>query len=319
MDTVILPSVANFKAEAGAFEQDIASVCSGTIDATGVNTLQQGWKDLATAWAALEPYNFGPLNDDVISPRYTFVNSYRIRGTDYSASVRTNLQNQMANNDAINFSSLNFNLVGLLALEVLSYETIETTPSTAAADLVAELNKSSRKCELLAGYAGEITSQANYFSDGWNTDYSYNAVSQGKAFKDIYPTDAALADGSEPIVKLLVTMQSHMDYMKQRNVLSRTAQISDYSYELATAALESVEKSFEGTGSVDSLVQQMVDNGFNGDAQTVRANMSSAKQALTNNNQAEFEIYSGILDGNFKREIPDALGVTLGINFSDGD
>jgi hypothetical protein len=47
--------------------------------------------------------------------------------------------------------------------------------------------------------------------------------------------------------------------------------------------------------------------------------MSSAKQALTNNNQAEFEIYSGILDGNFKREIPDALGVTLGINFSDGD
>jgi hypothetical protein len=26
-----------------------------------------------------------------------------------------------------------------------------------------------------------------------------------------------------------------------------------------------------------------------------------------------------LLDGNFKREIPDGLAVELGINFSDGD
>ena len=43
-----------------------------------------------------------------------FINSYRLRGTDYTNTVRSDIRSRMASSDTYDFSKLNFNLGGFI-------------------------------------------------------------------------------------------------------------------------------------------------------------------------------------------------------------
>lgn len=62
-----------------------------------------------------------------------------------------------------------------------------------------------------------------------------------------------------------------------------------------------------------------MDNGYDTNITTLKENMEFFKQSITEKNTVNFKGISGDLDGNFKRELPDALGAELGLNFTDGD
>lgn len=308
----ILPDVKQFVQSATAFETSAQAFCNN-IDTANLATVQSNWKTLSEDWSRVEQFNFGPFNDDLFDGKYQFINSYRLRGTNYTSTVRADIKNRMASNDTYDFSNLNFNLVGLLALEVMVFETTDATPKTANADIVADFTANPRKCYLLNGMATLMKDNAVYIDNGWNQQH----LATGKAYKDIYLT-GKLDDGSESLTTLLVKVQEHLDYIKKRNVLSATAKLSQHAYANAQANIDAIDKLMTGT-TENSFYAYMTAAGHQAAVDTVKANIASAKQALLDKDQASYEAAIGLLDGNFKREIPTALAVSLGLNFSDGD
>jgi len=145
-------------------------------------------------------------------------------------------------------------------------------------------------------------------------------IDEDEDFKDIF-LSGTWPDDSDSQEELLKSMQAHLDYMKRRHVLSRTAQISQTSYDATQNALEAIENLMEGVvGSEVSYFNIMIANGYSTYVDTVRGNFSDAKQALVEKDQPSFEAAVGLLDGNFKREIPLALQVDVGLgSISDGD
>lgn len=308
----ILPSVEAFLTNAKAFEASTNSFCSATSSDKLV-TVQAGWKQLSASWNSIELFTFGPINDDLFTPAIDFINSYRKRGTNYIETNRDFISNNMTSNDTINFDTLNFNKTGLLMLELLAFETSDDTHSTDNAAILAEYNGNDRKCYMLEGFADQITRHAQYISDGWNVEFK----SSGQPYKDIY-LSGTLEDGSESLATLLTKVQEELDYIKKRHVVTTVAQISQTSWENAQANIDAIDLMMEGTTN-ESFFNYMLLTGSKSSVDTVRTNIQSVKDAISAEDVASYEAAIGLLDGNFKREIPDALSIDLGINFSDGD
>ncbi|WP_319380444.1 imelysin family protein [Thiomicrorhabdus sp.] len=312
----ILPLVDDFKNDAQTFEQLSSEFCNTPVDEARLSALQDAWKQLILSWNALEIFNFGPLYDNILFPKSIVVNPFREKGVDYHGSVLGDLQAKLASSDEVTFQQREYYNYGLLALETLAFESLEASPSTDSAAIINEYNTSARKCSILQKYAEYMRSQADYIDYGWNTEY----LSEGQAFKDIYMS-GTWNDDSDSTEELFKAIQSHLDYMKRRQVLSRTSYLSDTGYPNALAAIESIEKVLEGApGSGISLFEIMETAGFTQEVETVRQNIASAKTAIAAQDQVSFEAAAGLLDGNFKREIPDSLEVSVGLgSITDGD
>ena len=126
IDNTIIPAADRFQQQTQNLASESQSFCSsGNITTGNLATLKQQWIDTNLAWYELLPYRFGPLVNSEILPTYTFIDSYRLRGTNYIASVRTKIDSLLAGTDTLSestFSSLSFQFVGLLALEVSIFE-----------------------------------------------------------------------------------------------------------------------------------------------------------------------------------------------------
>ena len=86
------------------------------------------------------------------------------------------------------------------------------------------------------------------------------------------------------------------------------------------ASIEATEAIVEGDqGSVVTLASLMLAAQEESALLSVRDNFERAYEAIDDQSNLDFYTAAGLLDGNFKREIPDGLAVELGINFSDGD
>ena len=68
-----------------------------------------------------------------------------------------------------------------------------------------------------------------------------------------------------------------------------------------------------------SLASLMQASGNQTSVDTVRSNLAMARDSISDLDATSFNSAAALLDGNFKREIPDSLDVNLGINFTDGD
>lgn len=310
-NTIVL-DVKAFLESSKSLEASSNKFCS-SLKEDSLIKLQNNWKDLSLSWNRLEHYNFGPINDLPFNKRIDFINSFRVRGIDYTSRVRAFIDATITKNKSRDFDNLNFDKVGLLALEVLIFETSGSEPSTKKNDILGDYVENSKKCYLLKGYANQIVKQATYIDNGWRV----NHLSTGLPFSTIY-LSGKLEDGSNSLTSLLVGVQKHLDYIKKRKVLSRTAKISQFSYENAKANILAIEKMLEGTG-LNSFFSNMIATGHEKEVMTVRENIASIKRALEDKDQVSYEAAIGLLDGNFKREIPSSLDIKLGLNFSDGD
>lgn len=317
VDLRMLPAVEGFAQQAERFRADAAAFCtepsSGSLQA-----LQNRWKALLGRWYRLLPYNIGPLDDDIVFPAYIFIDSLRLRGTDYTETVRGEITSTLASDDILDqpyFRALTFQNVGLLALEALTFETASDEHSTDLADVVGEYEDQARKCEILSGITNELVEQAEYVVNGWTVEH----LDTGVPFRTIY-LENELEDGTDSVAVLLVSAQELLDYLHQRRVVNLAAQIADQAWQAIGETIDEIEILLEGTEETPvNFFDVMEAEGFDQEVAIVRANILRTRDAIEQQNPDELTSGLRSLDGNFKREIPDGLKVELGINFSDGD
>lgn len=318
VETTIVPGVQGFAAEAQSMVTDAEAFCEDPGEA-GILQLQARWRTLSESWNAIAAYNFGPLDDDVIVPKIIFIESMRQRGTDYTQTVRDGILRGLESTDTLDvdyFGRQTFDEVGILALEVLVFEDSRDGNSVALEDVLADYEASMRKCDFLLGVAGLLAADAAEVERGWTTEFG----DSGEAFRDTM-TGPSLADGTEPVAALLIALQQHLDYVKVRKLeVTLDARLSGHFYPNVLATLDSMEVLLRQP-SEDSfgLLERMEATGNTAEVAIVTENFAMARVAAMDEDPTELTTAIGLLDGNLKREIPDALGVELGLTFTDGD
>lgn len=319
VENTIVPDIITFQAAAESMQADVEGFC----EAIGPDTLddvQASWKALSEAWNAVAGYNVGPLDDDVVTPKIIFIESMRLRGTDYTETVRFAATEAISSTEPLDddfFNRSTFNKVGLLALEVLIFEDTREAHSNDPADIVSDYEAQPRKCEYLRGVMGLLTRHATEVRDGWTVAFG----DTGEAFKDTM-LEPELADGSEPIAALLIALQEHLDYLQVRKLEGTLdAQLSGHFYPNVRAGLEAFERLLVQPMPEESvgILDFMQEHDYQAEADLVTTNLEMAKAAITQEDREALTAAIGLLDGNLKREIPDGLDVNLGITFSDGD
>jgi predicted lipoprotein len=318
LDNTIVPGFIALDDAAQVLRETSASFCEAP-DFARLATLQGSWRDLARSWSAVAAYDLGPLDDDPITPRILFIESMRQNGTDYTDTVRESYALALsadATLDAAYFDALTFNQVGLLALEVLLFEDSRPGRSQQAVDVVADFVAEPRKCAYLEGIGDLLVEDVAAVSAGWTESFE-----GGAAFRDVM-LESKLPDGREPIVGLLVAMQQHLDYVKVRKLAGTPdGQLSGTFYTNVDATLAALEQLLEQSAPEEAvgIFDFMLARGLDADVELVRGNLADAKAAGLAEDRMALETAFGLLDGNLKREIPDGLGVDLGLNFTDGD
>ena len=236
VDNSIVPSALSFTAAAEALASQAEDFCV-TPTASSLELVQDAWLNTQESWYHLASYNFGPLNADIVFPEFTFIDSLRLRGTNYLETVRGDVSELIAADSVLDsafFASQTFQNTGLLAIEVLAFETNDDMHSTLVSDIVDEFVATPRKCELLIGQAEQLALRASDVSEAWQD-----------GFRDSF-LEVGLDDGSDPIVILIQAMQNYMDYLHNRGVVSVTAQVSQENWASVAAAAEEVEDFLEG-------------------------------------------------------------------------
>lgn len=317
IDYSVLPAVAGFQARAKALNSAADTFCNQQ-NADNLTTLQQTWRDSFLQWYRLSLYNFGPLNDDFVLPTYTFIDSLRLRGTNYLGTVRSDITRDIASTktlDDAHFANKTFQRVGLLPLEALIFETSSSEHSQNTTDILAEYASEPRKCLILKGVASQLLVRAESVNNGWSTTFKQSPHSYRTLF-----LGNQLEDGTAPLSQLLISAQEFLDYLKARKVVNNTARLSNTSWDALAVAINEVTSLLSGTNKTSaSFFSIMTATGHQNEVADVRQHLAEARDAIANRNVDMLHIALGELDGNFKREIPDALDVNLGINFSDGD
>ncbi len=318
VDHTIVPAFVGFREAAEGMRAEVDGFCAAP-DAAGLERLQGDWRALSSAWNAVAAYNLGPLDDDVVTPRILFIESMRQRGVDYTDTVRETYAAALGGSatlDEAHFDALTFNQVGLLALEVLAFEDARAGHSQLTDDVLADYLEEPRKCVYLRGIADRLLEDARTVEAGWTESFA-----GGEPFSEAM-LGTSLPDGGEPIVGLLIALQQHLDYVKVRKLeATLDAQRSGHFYANVMATLLALEELFEQPAPEEAvgIFDYLLAKGLDEDVELVRANLDAAKQAALAEDRVALTNAIALLDGNLKREIPDGLGVELGINFSDGD
>ncbi|MEM1111022.1 MAG: imelysin family protein [Pseudomonadota bacterium] len=317
IDLAIVPAASGFLARSESLQSAAESFCE-TPDSDALTVLQDQWRATFEQWYRQSLYNFGPMNDDIVFPTFTFIDSLRLRGTDYLETVRAEIASDINGTRELEqsyFANKTFQRVGLLALESAIFETSTADNSTTLTEVLAEYEFQPRKCEVLRGLANEIVNRARYIEQGWTVAF----LDTDRPFRELF-IEGELEDGTEPISQILIAGQEFLDYLQARRVVTTAAQVSNHAWEAISATIDEVETLLAGgPDTEDSIFEVMADTGNQNAVDAVQESIRQVRQAIADRDVDMLEITLGFLDGNFKREIPDSLDVVLGITFSDGD
>ncbi|GGY38871.1 hypothetical protein GCM10011297_10080 [Bacterioplanes sanyensis] len=302
----ILPAVDAFHEQTAVLNSQSQSWCQQP-SAAGLPELQQQWLATADAWYQAQLFNFGPADADPVLPLYTYIDSLRLRGTDYRETVRTTQQNWLTEDnlgDAF-FAEQRFQYVGLLALEEALFY---------GDNLADNYANTPQRCAILTGLTGLLQQHAQQLAGGWSIDYD----NSGSGF-DQRLISNQLPNAREALAQILISGQEYLDYLKKRNVITQAGTTAEASWQLVGTAFEASKRLLTEPYAGASILERMQQQGYELNVNAVNANIAMAEQALAERNAVDFNAAIGMLDGNFKREIPVALGIDLGINFTDGD
>ncbi len=325
IDNTIIPAATRFQQQVEDLVSESQSFCSASNTTTdNLATLQQQWIEANLAWYELLPYRFGPMINSEVLPTYIFIDNYRQRGNDAHDTIRGKIDALItANSDAAynaELSTLGANSQGLLALEIALFEEA-ASQSQLAPDIAAEFLNSPRKCQLLNDFASKLLTRANDVQQGWTNDYretgiSYRDLIVNNQLEDVLDDEA----GELAIKKITISVQEFYDYLGKRDVATNAAQLSDSIWQALEKSLANTEELLAGTTATNlSLNAIMANNRFEQTVLDITDNIQTLRSAFEEENIVDMKAAAAILDGNFKREIPEALNINLGLNFSDGD
>lgn len=325
IDYTIIPAANYFQQQVQALVSNSESFCSANnITEENLIALQTQWQATNNAWFELLPYRFGPMIDSEVLPTYIFIDYHRQRGSDSTDTVRSNIDSLIATSSDNEFTArlaqIGANGLGLLALEVVLFEDA-ANQSKEATDIVSEFQSTARKCDVLTEFGHKLLNRADDIQQGWTSNYR----ATGKSYRDLiinHQLEVILDDesGESAIKTLMVSMQEFYDYLAKRDVTTNVAQISETTWLALGHSVSSTEALLAGTDQTTiSLNAIMKNNRFEQTVSNIEANLKTLKLALEEKNTINTQSIAGTLDGNFKRDIPDALNINLGLNFSDGD
>lgn len=330
IDYTITPALNNFFQETETLSSLTASFCA--IDSkveSDLTALQKQWITTNNVWFRLSPYLLGPLTtkDYLTAEAFWYIDSYRQRGNDVSATIRSDITDMLAASDTINaatFSNKRFNQVGLLALELLLFEN-SATQSNTTADITSEFQTTPRKCDILKGQANELNRRMTIVHNSWNEDYrdsgiGYRDLLVNKQLESTFTENNDIdGTGTPAFTRLVVSTQSHLDYLTKRNITTSSAQVSNSIWQALSKTHNSLQEFLAGTENSSISLYRMMGNGYDANIATLQENMRFFKLSIDEKNTVNFKSFSSALDGNFKRELPQALNAELGLNFTDGD
>lgn len=303
----IVEDVEDFASRTKTLRQRAEDFCEAPEEQTW-SVLREQWPKAAGAWYRVQLFNFGPADADPVFPLFTFIDSLRSRGTDYTESVKSTLDDWRSSDaelDAEFFAEQRFNDVGLLALEVALY---------ASEDPLFDDTEEPRRCDILLGLATSLEQRATELHEGWTEDYD----GTGTPFVELL-IDGELPNGRLPLVQLVLSGQDYLHYLHERGVVKLAGRASDSSWWLVGNALQAIEELLSVAHGGRSLLEWMERLGHPDASEKVRADLNSARQAHEARDIEDFEAALALLDGDFKREVPDALGIELGLTLTDGD
>lgn len=327
VDQTIIPSVDSFQ---NASEQlySLATRFCTTKNSENLSLLQDQWKAANEAWYRLLPFLIGPLEetDFLVTPAFWYIDSHRPRGNNNSATVRTDIDTMLADNKNITaavFSSKSFEEVGLLALEITIFETAANEDQDNAT-ILAEFITTDRKCEILTAHSAELLRRVDLVQAGWKNNYrdtgkSYRDLLVNKKLESTFTAGDPDSTGTPAFSRIVVSVQGYYDYLGKRNVTSNSANIAQSIWPALSQSAIITRELLTGTNNTTLSLYQLMNNGYQPDVAAIKANIDTFESTINDNNTTDMKAAAKVLDGNFKREIPDALNIALGINFSDGD
>ncbi len=314
VDTTIVPSVEAFADSARALDVANETFCENP----GRETLESAlaaWNEAATRWSRAVIYNFGPLNDDLFAPKILYVESMRQRGIDYTAKVRHEIERQLTIDDPLDsahFEALRHDQTGLLPVEILLFESTADDRPQAPAAVVEDFRDHPRKCDYLLGISERLTNDAAYVESGWTEGFKDTET----PYRDLF-VDGDLDQGGRPLAVLLVAVQDHLDYLKRRKLDGTLdARLAGRFYVNVAATIEEIETL---VGGEHGLLAEAEARDHAGTATGIREALTAASRAVADEDREALTAEVHRLWKLFREQLPDALGVELGLNFSDGD
>lgn len=329
IDHTIIPTMDNMRVKSEKLNSLASQFCNSR-NTDNLLLLQDQWKATNQAWYRLLPFTLGPLEttDALSESAVSYIDSHRDRGNDYKTSIRTDITAMLALTteelNATYFSSKNFTITGLLALELLSFERSDDQDQNNNA-ILAEYMAQDLKCDILQGQSVELLRRIELAQTGWKTDYR----NSGKSYRDLLVNKqlessfTGIGDpdgtGTPAFTRIIVSMQEYYDYLGKRNVTLNSAQISDALWPALAQSAIITREVLSGTDTTTLSLYQLMANGYKPDVELVKENIITFEDSITNENTADIIAAAKVLDGNLKREIPEALNIALGLNFNDGD
>jgi len=326
-DIVIIPNIKSWQQSSKVFHGSVQQFCQAP-NTPKLKQLQADWKQLSLKWNQTIMFDFGPLRDNLFSAKVNFVEPMRQRGKNYDSTVRSRL-NQRLNDtkklDRAYFAKLNFNLVGISALEQMVFSDFITKKTDSKA-IVTNYRNNTRSCALLIGISELNLDNANYVMTGWQKSPSANTISKksgdmpaGSSYRDLFAS-GRLMNGEKSLTKLVFSMQDYLRYIKQRKLDGRLDAIySGMTFKNMEAGLEAIESVFTAKETALSLQKYLQVSGKQKVADAFLNTLNIAKkQAQAKDREAMKPTYSKLIK-MLEKDIPKGLGVDFGMNFTDGD
>ncbi|HER35554.1 MAG: hypothetical protein JXJ30_01375 [Halothiobacillaceae bacterium] len=314
VDDAIVPSIEAFATQGRELDDAVESFCAAP-DAEALAAAQTQWRETATRWNRAVLYNFGPLNGDIFAPKIHYIESMRQRGIDYTTKVRHEIDRQLTAEtplDTAHFQALRQNQTGLLPLEILLFESTAKGHPQAASAILSDFRDHPRKCDYLAGISDRLRADAAYVASGWTEAFK----DSGEPYRDRFLA-GNLDRGATPLAVLFTSVQGHLDYLERRKLDGTLdARLADHFYANVTATLDELGRLVEGE---HGFLAEAEARGHGDIALAVRQMLDAARQSAEDRDRAALTRQVETLWKLFREKLPGALGVDLGINFSDGD
>jgi predicted lipoprotein len=314
-DVVIIPSIQAWKNASNQFYEASQNFCK-TPNSTKLIGLQKDWKQLSLQWNQVIMYDFGPLRDNLFSAKVNFVESMRQRGKNYASTVRSRLKQRLNDTkklDKAYFQNLNFNLVGMTALELMVFSDF-SSKRTDPRSILNNYRKHPRSCQLLIGMSRLNNDIAAYVLNGWQKKHQ-----GGGAYRDLFARNQ-LVNGEKSLTKLVFAMQDYFRYIKQRKLTGRLdATLSGMTYTNMSAGIDGMSDLFNAKGDSLSLQNYLLAAGKKKVVDDFVTALNTAKLQAKLAERESMSVSYSKLTKMLEKDIPLALGVDFGMNFTDGD
>lgn len=323
---VLLPGIQHFAASAAAANTAIASF-TASPDAASLTAAQNAWVQLALDWATAASFDFGPMNDQLLSAQ---IDTWPVNTTKIENAVNTQADAATQGSDA----------KGLKALEYLLFD--KNGNQQVLGKYTGDDEAATNRKKYLASVAQNLVTISSTLQNAWSGD--------GKYFSTF--TSAKGNNVSSSVSLLVNTISLYLDVvknMKVGNPIGMGVKINDnqphpdmIEYTLAEQSLpamkanvQSMKAAFDGGNGqgLDDLLDYVkaqkdgqnlsavINSTFDDVIAKIDAVTPPYATAVSGQTQQLKDIYNSLklLIAYFKVDVANNLGVTITFSDTDGD